>query len=158
MNSYWIHCAVWDYLQNRLTTRSRKSLQKTPFELWHSRKPDVADLHVFGCDAYVHIPKQKRVKLNFVSEKLTFIGYSHESKAYRFIDKVSGKITVSRDAKFLEQVSPTQVSKSKIVETPQVNIEYSSSIIVTYLDTTRRQEIQIDLNFLKQPSIFQCYW
>lgn len=35
---------------------------------------------------------------------LTFVGYSNEHKAFRFLDKTTGRITISRDAKFLEDL------------------------------------------------------
>ena len=42
---------------------------KTPQEVWTSKKPSLSHLRVFGCDAYVHIPKEKRTKLDSKSEK-----------------------------------------------------------------------------------------
>ena len=32
---------------------------KTPQEVWTSKKPSLSHLRVFGCDAYVHVPKEK---------------------------------------------------------------------------------------------------
>ena len=37
---------------------------KTPQEVWTSKKPSLSHLRVFGCDAYVHVPKEKRIKLD----------------------------------------------------------------------------------------------
>lgn len=36
------------------------------------------------------------------SEKLIFVGYADGRKAYRFLNPMTGRITISRDAKFLE--------------------------------------------------------
>jgi hypothetical protein len=36
----------------------------TPHELWSGKKPSMVDLKVFGCDAFVHIPKEKRSKMD----------------------------------------------------------------------------------------------
>ena len=33
---------------------------KTPQEVWTGKKPFLSHLTVFGCDAYVHVPKEKR--------------------------------------------------------------------------------------------------
>eukprot|EP00253_Pinus_taeda_P028323 PITA_28323 len=38
------------------------------------KKPSLSHLRVFGCDAYVHVPKEKRTKLDSKSEKCIFIG------------------------------------------------------------------------------------
>ena len=107
---YWaeaVHTA--NFLQNRLPTRSVSN--KTPFEAWTGRKPDVRHLHIFGTEAYIHIPKVKRRKLDEKGEKLIFIGYSEESKAFRFIDMQTGRLEISRDAVFTEKF-PSRSSDS----------------------------------------------
>ena len=42
---------------------------KTPQVVWTGKKPSLSHLRVFGCDAYVHVPKEKRTKLDSKSEK-----------------------------------------------------------------------------------------
>ena len=90
-----------NYLQNRLPT---KATDKTPYELWFSRKPDVKNLHVFGCEAYAHIHKEQRRKLDDKAEKLIFTGYSEESKAFRLLNKQTNVIKISRDVIFLDKI------------------------------------------------------
>lgn len=87
------------YLQNRLPSRV---VSKTPYELWTGRKPRFEHLRVFGCDAYVHVPDAKRSKLDEKSIKLTFVGYSEDHKGYRFLDRATNRVTLSRDARFIE--------------------------------------------------------
>lgn len=115
------------YIQNRMPSRV---VRKTPYELWHGRKPDLSNLRVFGCDAYVRIPDAKRGKLDEKAEKLTFVGYDCRAKAYRFLNRKNRKITVSRDARFLELGSEFQeepkckeTSKVKQREIPEANPE-----------------------------------
>jgi len=50
----------------------------TPKEKFTGKKPDVSHLRVFGCIAYVHVPDEKRSKLDPKVEKCIFIGYSSE--------------------------------------------------------------------------------
>lgn len=57
---------------------------------------------MFGSDAYVRIPDAKRRKLDPRSRKLTFVGYAEDQKGYRFLDRATDTITVSRDAAFIE--------------------------------------------------------
>jgi transposase InsO family protein len=38
-------------------TPSVSTNQRTPYELWHNRKPTVIHLRVFGCKAPIHVPK-----------------------------------------------------------------------------------------------------
>uniref|UniRef100_A0AAG5DSQ9 Integrase catalytic domain-containing protein n=1 Tax=Anopheles atroparvus TaxID=41427 RepID=A0AAG5DSQ9_ANOAO len=87
------------YLQNRLPS---KSTDLTPYELWTGHKPDMSKLRVFGCQAFVHIPDEKRKKFHPKSKKMTFLGYSENHKGYRFVDVTSDRVTISRDAQFLE--------------------------------------------------------
>ena len=37
---------------------------KTPEEMFIGKKPEVSHLKIFGCPVYVHIPKEKRTKLD----------------------------------------------------------------------------------------------
>jgi len=48
----------------------------TPEEKFIGKKPDVSHLKVFGCIAYVHVPDEKRSKLDPKVKKCIFIGYS----------------------------------------------------------------------------------
>ena len=108
---YWgeaIHTAC--YLQNRLPTRSTG---KTPYELWFNKKPDRKHLHIFGCAAYRHIEDQLRKKLDDKAEKLIFVGYSDESKAYRLLDIKTNEIKISRDVHFGEILKRTMLHSMK---------------------------------------------
>jgi transposase InsO family protein len=45
----------------------------TPNEVWYGKNPSVAHLKVFGCDAFVYVPKEKRNKLEKKVVKCIFI-------------------------------------------------------------------------------------
>ncbi|XP_076638812.1 uncharacterized protein LOC143350676 [Colletes latitarsis] len=64
--------------------------------------PDVGNLHIFGCSAYIHIHKEQRKKLDDKAEKFTFVGYSDESKAFRLLDTKTNRIKISCDVVFLD--------------------------------------------------------
>ncbi len=49
------------YLRNRSPTTALDGI--TPYECLFNRKPDVANLRVFGCVAFVHIPVNQRRSL-----------------------------------------------------------------------------------------------
>ena len=76
-------------------------IDKTPWELFWGDKPDVSFLRIFGCKAFVRVPKDLRNKLEPVAQMGTFVGYEPGSKAYRVL--VDGKIKVSRDVTFNEK-------------------------------------------------------
>jgi len=68
---------------------------KTPQEVWTSKKPSLSHLKVFGCDAYVHIRKEKRTKLDSKSKKYIFIGYKDGLKGYKLWNLVTRKVVYS---------------------------------------------------------------
>src|SRR5437660_7284924 len=49
------------YLHNRSPTRSLEG--KTPYEAWNGDKPNLSHLKVLSCDAFLHVPEEKRNKL-----------------------------------------------------------------------------------------------
>ena len=51
---------------------------------------------------YIHIPKEKRKKLDPSGKKGIFVGYSENSKAYRIYFPGYKKIDISRDETFDE--------------------------------------------------------
>ena len=42
---------------------------KTPQEVWTGKKPSLTHLKVFGCEAYVHVPKENMRKIDKKVEK-----------------------------------------------------------------------------------------
>lgn len=82
-----VHLRFWGeavatavYTLNR--TGNSTSPGITPFEKWHGIKPSVAHMKVFGADAYVHVPRKLRQKLDAKAKPGIFMGYSSTSKAY----------------------------------------------------------------------------
>ena len=67
-------------VQNR--TLDRVIDNKTPKEDFSREKPEVSHLRIFGFPVYIHIPKEKRTKIDPYGRKGIFIGYSNTSKAY----------------------------------------------------------------------------
>ena len=93
------------YLKNRSPTRST-TYNKTPYEVWTGRKPSLKHLQIFGSTAYSFIPKEKRTKMDSKTQKVIFVGYSEDSKAYQLYDPVSKKIIRSRDVHFRSEHAP----------------------------------------------------
>ena len=50
------------YVQNH--TAHRVLENKTHEEVFFGKKPEVSHLKIFGCPVYIHIPKEKRTKLD----------------------------------------------------------------------------------------------
>ena len=99
-----------NYLLNRIP---RKKQDKTPYELWKGRRPSFKYLRVWGCLAKVVVPTPKRTKIGPKTVDCIFIGYAHNSNAYRFLVHESkipeihkNTIMESRNASFFENIFP----------------------------------------------------
>ena len=93
------------YVQNIL---SRSALRlKTLEEMYKRKKTEVSHLKIFGCPVYVHIPKEKRTKLNPSGKKGICVGYSEVSKAFRIYISGLHHIEISRDVTFDEEMKKT---------------------------------------------------
>ena len=90
------------YLKNRSPTKAVDGM--TPCEAWTRKKPKVAHLRVFGCEAYAHIPKDERRKLDPKARKCVLLGYGEETKGYRLYDPEKRKVFHSRDVQFNEEM------------------------------------------------------
>ena len=75
-----------------------------PEEAWTGKKVNYSFLKTFGCEAFVHIDKENRTKLEAKSKKCTFIGYGVNDFGYRLWDYEGHKIIRSRDVIFNEKV------------------------------------------------------
>jgi hypothetical protein len=69
------------YVQNRSPHKILGN--KTPEEVFTRKKPKFSHLRIFGCPVYIHVPQEKRTKLEPSRKKGTFVGYSETLKAYR---------------------------------------------------------------------------
>ncbi|CAL2270573.1 unnamed protein product [Prunus armeniaca] len=96
-----VHTSV--YILNRCPTKALNNT--TPFETYSGRKPGIAHLKVFGSLCYVHIPVERRHKLEPKSFKGVFVGYATCEKGYRVFDPLSKKLFLSRDIVFDEEAA-----------------------------------------------------
>ncbi|GFT80207.1 copia protein [Nephila pilipes] len=67
-------------IANRLLSKPNK---KTPFKLWTGRKPDIANIRIFGSRTFVYVHKSKRGKLDAKSIAEILIGCDQRSKSYK---------------------------------------------------------------------------
>jgi len=91
------------YLSNRCPTINLNDM--TPKEAWSRRKLNVSHLKVFGSIGYVHEDDQVRTKLDGKSKKMIFVGYNQKSKGYKLYNPNEGKMVISKDVEFNEEVA-----------------------------------------------------
>ena len=103
--SFWFEAtAAFVHARNRCSTS--RTPNSTPYTAWHKEQPDIGHLRVWGCLAYVHIQKDKRVGLSSHMEKCIFIGYPEGYKGWKFYNPVTKKVIISERADFDERCFP----------------------------------------------------
>jgi len=91
------------YVQNRSPHQILKNI--TPEEAFTKVKPEIGHFRIFGCPIYLHVPKEKRSKLEPSGRKGTFVGYSESSKAYQIYIPGQRQIEMCRDVSFEKEVA-----------------------------------------------------
>ena len=121
------------YILNRSPTKALTG--KTPFEAWFGRRPNLAHLRRFGCDAYLHVPDAQRTKLKPKAHLCTFLGYvPNTTKQWQQWDGCQQKIVIGsnvrfnengfgnrrpQDPKMFEEISEDQTDQLSPPETPR---------------------------------------
>ena len=102
-NGFWAEAvATAVHLINRSPSRVLEKEAVAEF-VWSGKTPSYKHLRVFGCEAYSHIPKEFRNKLEPKSRKCIFMGYGESGEmGYRLWDPESRKILRSNDVYFNE--------------------------------------------------------
>ena len=65
----------------------RLHLNKTPYELWKDKKPNIGYFNVFGCKCFILTTKDNIGKFDPKFDVGIFLGYSNASKAYTMYNK-----------------------------------------------------------------------
>jgi hypothetical protein len=90
------------YLQNRLPTRPMGD--RTPYEAWNGKRPQLGHVRVFGCTGHVRPNASHLKKLDDRSAPMVYLGVEEGSKAHRMLNPVTNRVVVSRDVVFEEAV------------------------------------------------------
>ncbi|GJZ27300.1 putative RNA-directed DNA polymerase [Tanacetum coccineum] len=92
-----------------------------PDRVWSGKDVSYRHLRVFGCKAFVHIPKDERSKLDVKTKPCVFLGYGQDEFGYRLYDPVQKKLVRSRDVVFEEDLTLKDVEKAERETIPQHN-------------------------------------
>ena len=110
--------------------------------MWTRKKVNYSFLRTFGCEAFVHVDKENRTKLDAKSQKCTFIGYGIDDYGYRLWDFENLKIIRSRNVIFNEKVMYKEQLQERKHE--QVKEDY------VVLDETPEKEMPLVPNAQQQ--------
>jgi len=92
-----------------------------PNRVWYGKDVSYSYLRVFGCKAFVHVPKDERSKLDAKTRECIFIGYGHDEFGYRFYDPVGKKLVRSIDVIFVEDQTIEDIGKTEKSESLSID-------------------------------------
>ena len=130
------------YVHN--STPHRELENKKPEEVFSRKKEEFSHLRIFGCPVYIHIPKEKRMKLDPSGKKGIFVGYSEHSKSYRIYFPGFKKININRDVTFDEDTA-----YNKSIKRPDEELEEAEAPRIH--DTTMNGETQEEDRDFEEP-------
>ncbi|KAJ9558789.1 hypothetical protein OSB04_013403 [Centaurea solstitialis] len=112
------------HILNRAPT---KSVEKTPYELWKGKKPNISFLKIWGCEVYVKRPTSEKLKPK--SDKCFFVGYPKTTVGYYFYNPEENKVFVARNGKFLEEKFLSLENTRKDVDLQIVDEENTTPVV-----------------------------
>ncbi|GKD10150.1 retrotransposon protein, putative, ty1-copia subclass [Tanacetum coccineum] len=98
-----------------------KKVNKTPYEMWHGKVPNLSYLKVWGCEALVK--RDTPNKLESRSIKCIFVGYPKETMGYYFYYPLENKIFVARYAEFFKTNLIKQEASGSTVDFDEIQSE-----------------------------------
>lgn len=72
----------------------------TPYEALRGKKPSLRHIHVWGCDAFCHVPKEQRGVLESKVEPCIYLGHNEAQNAAYVLLLSTRKVITSRDVTF----------------------------------------------------------
>nr|GEY89583.1 hypothetical protein [Tanacetum cinerariifolium] len=106
-----------------------KKVDKTPYELWFGKVPNLSYLKVWGCEALVK--RDTPDKLQQRSVKCIFIGYPKETIGCYFYFSPKNKIVVARYAEFFEKNLLSQEVSGRAGDLEEIQDEDTSPSEIT---------------------------
>ncbi|RDX74016.1 hypothetical protein CR513_46284, partial [Mucuna pruriens] len=82
-------------------------------KIWFDKDVKYDHLRVFGCKAFMHVPKDERSKLDMKTRQCIFIEYGHDEYGYRMYNPVEKKLVRSRNVQFMEDQTIEDIDKVK---------------------------------------------
>ncbi|GJV01975.1 retrotransposon protein, putative, ty1-copia subclass [Tanacetum coccineum] len=125
MNLTTLPLSFWDYALESATRILNmvptKKVDKTPYELWYGKVPNLSYLKVWGCEALMKRDTLEKLQQRYV--KCIFIGYPKETMCYYFYFPAENKIVVTRYAEFLEKNLITQEVSRRAIDLEEIQDE-----------------------------------
>jgi hypothetical protein len=130
---------------------SRTISQDTPLHKLLSTQPDYTKMCVFGYACWPNLRAYNDKKLSFRTRQCVFIGYSVSHKGYKCFDRTTGRVYITRDVVFDENVFPFSQSTSQ--GEPSVQNSNDPTILPVLAKPTQYTKNSLIGHFLSEPSV-----
>ena len=150
-----------NWLRNRTPAHTNNG--KTPYELRHKKKPNLAGIQEFGATAYVK--DLKAGKLNARAKVGLFVGYDSESKGYRIYWPQKRSIMIEQNVVFnqdnipnfndsavIQDEAQSEGKRQKITQAPLNNAEETDTPDNEEPDNQKTVERSSKPHLIVQPS------
>ncbi|GJX40230.1 putative RNA-directed DNA polymerase [Tanacetum coccineum] len=159
MNLTILPLSFWDYALESVTRILNmvptKKVDKTPYELWYGKVPNLSYLKVWGCDALVKQDKPGKLQQRYV--KCIFIGYPKETMGYYFYFPHENKIVVARYAEFFEKNLITQEVSGRDMDLEEIqDKDTSPSEITSEIPMEVEEAEEHSLGDLNEPTSYKA--
>ncbi|GKB45188.1 retrotransposon protein, putative, ty1-copia subclass [Tanacetum coccineum] len=121
---------------------STKKVDKTPYELWYGKVPNLSYLMVWGCEVLVKRDTPDKLQQRYVN--CICIGYPKETMGYYFYFPPENKIVVARYVEFFEKNLITQEVSERVIDLEEIQDEDTSHLEIT-------SEIPIEVEGFEPP-------
>ena len=108
-------------------------------ETFTGEKPEIGHFRIFGCSLYIHVPRERRTKLEPSGKKGVFVGYGESANAYRIYIPGQRKIELSRDVTFEEDIA---YQRSRHTESDSDEQEAPQDVLASPSPMSERESIE----------------
>ena len=137
------------YLKNRSPTRTLEN--KTPYEAWYGKKPDLFHLRALGTTAYALIPDETRTKLDFNTRKCQLVGYGGTNQ-YRLYDPVKNDVIISRNVVF-DTEEAKEVASLNVTEPRPIYDEIIVQPLPSTIEEIEDSDEEVEDNVVETPEV-----
>ncbi|GJZ54062.1 retrovirus-related pol polyprotein from transposon TNT 1-94 [Tanacetum coccineum] len=134
------------YTQNKSIIVKRHD--KTPYEIFKERFPDISYFHMFGCPVFIHNHKDHLGKFNVKADDGYFLGYSFVSKAFRVFNTRRQQVVETYHVTFnesMEAIMFTNTSEDEIGIDD--SFRYPSDEFIHEDDPSRQYQTDSDISY-----------
>ncbi|GKV15798.1 hypothetical protein SLEP1_g26549 [Rubroshorea leprosula] len=139
------------YLINRSPSVSLNF--EIPEKAWTGKDVGYSHLRVFGCKAFMHVPKEQRSKLDDKAIPCIFVGYGDEEFGYRLWDPEKKKTVRSKDVMFHEHEKINDLKENKATGSSREGVEDLTPTKTPSRKITNEEEVQALKDETEEPTI-----